>query len=204
MSKEKIEKCLDEIGIAFLFAQNLHPAMKYAMPARKQIGKRTMFNILGPLTNPAGATHQLVGVFDGMWTEILAGVLGNLGTLHALIIHGEDGLDEISTAAKTLISEERQGKITNYEISPEDFGFKRAKPKDLSGGTASLNAKILMDVLNGKAGHTLDIVLLNAGAAIYTADKTDSIKAGIELARESIDSKRALKKLTLLKEFSLK
>lgn len=203
MSREKIEKCLDEIGIAFLFAQNLHPAMKYAMPARKQIGKRTMFNILGPLTNPAGATHQLVGVFDRIWAQILADVLANLGTLHALIIHGEDGLDEITTTANTLIFEEREGKITNYEISPEDFGFKRAKPEDLSGGNAPLNAKILMDVLNGKTGHALDIVLLNAGAAIYTADKADSIKAGIELARESIDSRKALNKLNLLKECSL-
>jgi anthranilate phosphoribosyltransferase len=204
LSKEKIEKCLDEIGIAFLFAQNLHPAMKYAMPARKQIGKRTMFNILGPLTNPAGATHQLVGVFERKWMEIVGGVLGNLGTLHALIIHGEDGLDEITTTAKTFICEEYKGKIKNYEISPEDFGFKRAKLEDLSGGTAADNAKILIDVLNGKTGPEKDIVLLNAGAAIYAADKANSIKGGIELAKESINSKKALEKLNLLKEYSLK
>ena len=204
MSKEKIERCLDEIGIAFLFAQNLHPAMKYASLARKQIGRRTLFNILGPLTNPAGATHQLVGVYDRHWTEIVANVLSNLGTVHALILHGEDGLDEITTTAKTLICEEYKGAIKNYEVSPEDFGIRRAKLEDLSGGTSSDNAKILLDVLNGKSGPQRDIVLLNAGAAIYVADKANSIKEGIELARESLDSKKALEKLELLKKYSLK
>jgi len=204
MSKEKIERCLDEIGIAFLFAQNLHPAMKYAMPARIQIGKRTMFNILGPLTNPAGATHQLVGVYDRRWTEIVANVLSNLGTVHALILHGEDGLDEITTTAKTLICEEYKGTIKNYEVSPEDFCIRRAKLEDLVGGTSSDNAKILLDVLNGKSGLQREIVLLNAGAAIYVADKANSIKEGIELAKQSIDSGKALEKLELLKDYSNK
>jgi len=202
LSKEKIEQCLDTIGIAFLFAQNLHPAMKYASQARKQIGTRTMFNILGPLTNPASATHQLVGVFDKRWTEVLAGVLSNLGTVHALIIHGEDGLDEISTTATTLICEVHKGKIKNYQVAPEDFGFPRARLEDLAGGNASDNAKILGEILKGKAGPKRDIVLLNAGAAIYVADKAGSIQEGIELARESIDSKKALEKLELLKAYS--
>jgi len=202
LSQEKIEKCLDEIGIAFLFAPNLHPAMKYAMPARKQIGKRTLFNILGPLTNPAGATHQLVGVYSQHWTEILAGVLANLGTVHALVVYGEDGLDEITTTGKTYISELCLGKIRNYSIGPEDFGIKRATLEDLRGGMAAGNAKILLAVLNAQPGPQRDIVLLNAAAAIYAADKVKSIKEGIALAKASIDSGQALKKLELLKKYS--
>jgi anthranilate phosphoribosyltransferase len=203
LSKEKIERCLDEIGIAFLFAQNLHPAMKHAMPARKEIGKRTMFNILGPLTNPACATHQLIGVYDARWTETLAHVLNNLGTMHALVVHGEDGLDEITTTAKTKVSEAREGKIRNFQISPEEFGFDRVKLEDLSGGTAQDNAKILLDILNGKPGSRRDIVVLNAAASIYVADKAKSIKDAIRLASESIDSGKALKKLEQLRDYSL-
>lgn len=199
---EKTERCLNEIGIAFLFAPNLHPAMKYAMPARKQIGKRTMFNILGPLSNPAGATHQLVGVYDKHWVEVLAKVLANLGTSHALVVHGGDGLDEITTTTDTYISEAHQGKIKSFQVCPEDFGFKRAKLEDLLGGDASGNAQILRDILNGKLGPQRDIVLLNSAAAIYTADKAKSIKDGVKLAAESIDSKKALNKLELLKEYS--
>lgn len=202
MNKEQMEKCLAEVGIAFLFAPNLHPAMKYAMPARKQIGARTMFNILGPLTNPAGATHQLVGVYDGRWTEILARVLGNLGTVHALVVHGQDGLDEITTTAKTIVSDEYKGNIKNYEVSPEDFGLKKARHEDLLGGNASCNAGILIEILKGKSGPQRDIVVLNAAAAIYAADKVKSIQEGISLAVESIDSKKALEKLELLKNYS--
>jgi anthranilate phosphoribosyltransferase len=202
MTNEQLEKCLNEVGIAFLFAPNLHPAMKYAMPARKEMGKRTMFNILGPLTNPAGATHQLVGVYDAHWTNILAAVLAKLGTVHAMVVHGEDGLDEITTTAKTFICEVYEGKLNNYEINPEDFGFKRARPKDLLGGAVSDNAKILTDILKGKDGPRRDIVILNAAAAIYVADKTRTIKEGINLVSESIDSGRAWEKLQLLKECS--
>jgi anthranilate phosphoribosyltransferase len=202
MAAKMIERCLNDIGIAFLFAPNLHPAMKYAMPARKQIGTRTIFNILGPLTNPAGATHQLVGVYDRHWTNILATVLGKLGTIHALVVHSEDGLDEITTTAKTYISEEYKGKLNSYEINPEDLGFKKVKLEDLKGGAVTDNVKIALDVLKGKPGPHRDIVLLNAAAAIYVADKAKSIKDGIELAAESIDKGRALKKLELLKERS--
>ena len=202
MTNEQLEKCLNEVGIAFLFAPNLHPAMKYAMPARKEMGKRTMFNILGPLTNPAGATHQLVGVYDAHWTNILAAVLAKLGTVHAMVVHGEDGLDEITTTAKTFICEVYEGKLNNYEINPEDFGFKKVRPEDLLGGAVSDNAKILTDILKGKDGPKRDIVILNAAAAIYVADKARTIKEGINLVSESIDSGRAWEKLQLLKECS--
>ncbi len=203
MAKDKIERCLNDVGIAFLFAPNLHPAMKYAMPARKQIGTRTIFNILGPLTNPAGATHQLVGVYDRHLTDKLAAVLGNLGTIHALVVYSEDGLDEIATTAKTFVCEEYKGKLNSYEINPENFGFSKVELEDLKGGTVSNNVKIMLDVLNGKPGPHRDIVVLNAAAAIYVCDKAESIKEGIGLACESIDSGKALKKLELLKEYSL-
>ncbi|MBU1727093.1 MAG: anthranilate phosphoribosyltransferase [Candidatus Omnitrophica bacterium] len=202
MPIEKIERCLDEIGLAFLFAQKLHPAMKYAMPARKEIGKRTMFNILGPLSNPAGATHQLVGVYDRKLTEPLARVLANLGTARALVVHSEDGLDEISIAAKTFITEEYKGEIRNYEIRPEDFGIKSASLSDLSGGSLQDNLKILMDILEGVKGPKQDVVLLNAGAAIYASEAAVTIKEGVELARRSIESGKALEKFKLLKERS--
>lgn len=199
---EKIEKCLDEVGIAFLFAPNLHPAMKYAMPARKELGRRTIFNILGPLTNPAGATHQLVGVFDEHKTELLARTLANLGTVHALVVHGEDGLDEITTTAGTLISEAYKGEIKNYKIQPEDYGFTRVRLEELAGGDAFANARIFLDCLNGKHSPARDIVLLNAGAAIYAADKVNTIREGVELAKLSIDSGKAMEKFELLEEFS--
>lgn len=204
LTPQQIEECLEAIGIAFLFAPNLHPAMKYAMPARKQIGKRTMFNILGPLTNPAGATHQLIGVYAKGWTEILANVLGNLGTVHVLVVHGEDGLDEITTTTSTFIAELYQDKVKTYEINPEEFGFKRAGINDLKGGSVSDNVKIFLDILNGKPGPQRDIVVLNAAAAIYASDKAGSIKQAIPLAEESIDAKKALEKLLRLKEFSKK
>ena len=204
MTKERLEKCLNDIGIAFLFAPNLHPAMKYAMPARKQIGTRTMFNILGPLTNPAGATHQLVGVYDRRWTNILAVVLGNLGTVHAMVVHSEDALDEIATTARTFVCEEEKGKLKKYEINPQDFGFKKVKLEDLKGGTVAENVRIMLDVLDAKLGPHRDMVVLNAAAAIYVTDRAKSIKEGVGLACESIDSGMALKKLELLKEYSRK
>lgn len=202
LEKEKIEKCLEEIGIAFLFAPNLHPAMKYAMPARKQLSKRTIFNILGPLSNPARAKHQLVGVYDKCWTAVLAQVLADLGTVHALVVHGEDGLDEITTVGKTFISEAQEGKVTSYSISPENFALKKADLADLKGGSILENAKILLDILRGEPGPKQDIVVLNAAAAIYAADKTGSIASGITLAQEAINSGKALEKLELLKKYS--
>jgi len=204
LSPEKLAKCLNDVGIAFLFAQNLHPAMKYAMPARKEIGKRTIFNILGPLSNPAGATHQLVGVFDDHLTKILAEAFNDLGSVHALVVHGEDGLDEVSTTGKTHICEAHNGKIRSYEITPEDFGIQKASLGDLKGGDCVENASTLIGILQGEEGAVQDIVLLNAGCAIYAADSAKSIKEGIDLARGAIKSGKAMRKLELLKEFSIK
>jgi len=202
MDRAKIKKCLEEIGIAFLFAPNLHPAMKNVMPARKQIAGKTMFNILGPLINPARVTNQLVGVYSPEWPPVLARVLHNLGTKHVLVVHGFDGLDEVTTTDKTKVCEVNKGEFEEYAIEPEDFGLKRASSEDLLGGSLFDNVQIVLDILDGKEGFKRDIVLLNAGCAIYAADKAGSIKEGIELARQSIDSKAALRKLELLKEYS--
>jgi anthranilate phosphoribosyltransferase len=202
MDKAKIKKCLEEIGIAFLFAPNLHPAMKHVMPARKQIARRTMFNIIGPLINPAKATNQLIGVFSQEWATTLAMVLYNLGKEHVLLVHGNDGLDEVTTTDTTVIAEVNRGKFSESEIGPEDFGFTRARLDDLAGGDAPKNAQIITEILKGKCGPQRDIVLLNAGCAIYAADKAVSIEKGIVLARHSLDSGCALKKLEFLKEWS--
>ncbi len=202
LSPEKIERALNEIGIGFLFAPNMHPAMKYAMPARKEIAKRTIFNILGPLCNPARATHQLIGVFSPELAPVMAQVAGNLGVKHVLVVHGKDGLDEITTTDKTMISEFADGKLNNYEISPDDFGISTANPEDLQGGTAQDNVQIMLEILNSKTGPERDIVVLNAAAALYAADRVSSIKEGISLAINSLDSGKALTKLALLKELS--
>ncbi|MHB8154551.1 MAG: anthranilate phosphoribosyltransferase [Candidatus Omnitrophota bacterium] len=202
MDAEKIKKCLYKIGIAFLFAPNLHLAMRQVMPARKQIAQKTIFNILGPLINPARATNQLIGVYSKVWVRPLAEVLHNLGSKHILVVHGADGLDEVTTADKTFVTEVTGGRIKDYEIVPEDFGFKRASLNDLLGGSIDENVKIAQDILAGKPGSRRDIVLFNAGCAIYAADKADTIANGIRLAEESIDSKAALEKLEKLKEYS--
>ncbi|MDD5237216.1 MAG: anthranilate phosphoribosyltransferase, partial [Candidatus Omnitrophica bacterium] len=184
MDEVKAKACLEEVGIAFLFAPNFHPAMKFALPVRQEIGIRTLFNLLGPLTNPANATHQLVGVYASEWTGAIADVLKNLGSKHALVVHGADGLDEITTTGKTKVSELKDGKVKTYTIRPEDFGIKRAKIKNIFGGNIACNSGILEGILEGKSGARRDIVLLNAGAAIYAADKAKSISEGIKLARQ--------------------
>jgi anthranilate phosphoribosyltransferase len=202
ISPKHIERCLNEVGIGFLFAPNMHPAMKYAMAARKEIGKRTIFNILGPLSNPAGATHQLIGVYSRELAPVLAQVAGNLGVKHALVVHGKDGLDEITTTDKTMVSEFTGGKVNNYEISPSDFGFRLVNPEELEGGSVHDNVQIMLEVLNSRPGPARDIVILNAAAALYAADRAGSIKEGIYLAVDSIDSGRALIKLARLRELS--
>lgn len=204
MDKNKIQKCLEDLGIAFLFAPNFHPATKFAMPARKELGKRTIFNLIGPLSNPAGATHQLIGVYDKKIVEVVAGALASLGTKHALIVHGADGLDEITTTAETFVCEEISGQVKSYQIKPEDFGFKKVTLDDLSGGSIDDNAEILLDVLGGKKGPQRDIVVFNAAAGIYAADKAGSIEEGIEYAELSIDSGAAMDKFKLLREYSHK
>jgi len=202
MDREKIKRCLEEIGIAFLFAPNLHTAMKRVMPARKQIAGKTMFNILGPLINPARATNQLIGVYSREWTNVLAQVLYSLGTQHVLVVCGRDGLDEVTTTDETFISELNSGEFKEYEVSPEGFGFQRARLQDLSCSGLREGLDIARDVLNGQKGRYRDIVLFNAGCAIFAANKVSSIKEGIASAAESIDSGKALGKLELLKQYS--
>ncbi len=202
MDRARIEKCLKEIGIAFLFAPNMHPAMKNVMPARKQIAGKTMFNILGPLINPARATNQLVGVYSRAWTRPLAQVLHNLGSRHVMVVHGSDGLDEVTTTGRTFVSEVKNGLLEDYELAPDDFGISNSRPADLEGGSIEENVLIVRSVLGGEKGPARDIILLNAGCAIYAADKSGSIAEGIKLAASSIDSGAALKKLELLKEYS--
>ncbi len=199
IDEKKVEECLRTVGIGFLFAQSLHPAMKYAAGARKELGLRTIFNLLGPLTNPAFATHQLLGVYDPKLLTVLAKVLSNLGVKHGLVVHGLDGLDEITTTTFTKICELKNKKLRSYKISPSDFGIKKSRLKDLEGGNARDNARITLEVLQAKKGPKRDIVLLNSGCAIYTADMAGSIKEGIELARQSIDSGAALRKLEELR-----
>ncbi|MGA1868110.1 MAG: anthranilate phosphoribosyltransferase [bacterium] len=194
-SLSDVEKNINEIGIGFLFAPMLHSSMKYAIGPRREIGIRTVFNILGPMTNPAGAKAQLLGVYDASLMGIMIQVLKNLESTHVLVVHGEDGLDEISITGPTEVSELKEGKITHYTIKPEDFGMKVASLDDIKGGTAEENARVCIDILNKKQGPQRDITLLNAGAVIYVADMCDSIAEGIQKAAEAIDSGAALAKL---------
>ncbi|MDP3297814.1 MAG: anthranilate phosphoribosyltransferase [Thermodesulfovibrionia bacterium] len=199
LEPEKVEKCLETTGFGFMFAPLFHPAMKYAVGPRKEMGIRTIFNILGPLTNPAGAKRQVLGVFNDALTESMAAVLANLGTTHAFIVHGEDGLDEITNTDKTKITELKNSRIDTYFITPEDLGFTRAKKEDLLGGEAEENAQIVIDILNGKKGPKRDITIMNAAAALITGDRAKSFSEAIEKASKSIDSGAALKKLEEIK-----
>lgn len=198
----KVEKCLKTTGFGFMFAPLFHPAMKYAIGPRKELGVRTVFNILGPLTNPAGAKRQVMGVFSDKLTEPLAQVLGNLGAKHAFVVHGEDGLDEITTTDTTRISELKEDKVKTYSISPEEFGLKKAYKEDLIGGNAEENAKITIGILEGGKGPKRDIVLLNAAAALITGDKAVDFNEGITKAAEAIDSGAARAKLEEVKKVS--
>jgi anthranilate phosphoribosyltransferase len=193
---------LKKINICFLFAQNYHVAMRFVGPIRKELGIRTIFNILGPLANPAGANMELMGVYSADLVEPLARVLANLGVKRALVVYGIDGLDEISMSAPTKVCEVKDGTFTSYEIKPEDFGFKRCSKDDLVGGTPEENAQITRDILDGNRGPKRDAVLMNSGAAIYMAGKADSIAAGIEMAKEIIDSGKAKEQLEKFIELS--
>jgi len=200
--KAVVEKCVEEVGIGFLFAPLMHGAMKYAAPVRKKLGFRTIFNLLGPLTNPAHAHAQVIGVFDRKWVSPIAHVLKDLGSRHAFVVHGEDGLDEISLMDETLVAELVDGKIREYSISPEEFGLERCSPEQVQGGSPEENAKIIKAVLDGEAGPKMDIVLLNASAAICAGGRAGSIKDGLEVARKSITSGAAKEKLLKLCEVS--
>jgi anthranilate phosphoribosyltransferase len=199
---EKIEQCLQDVGIAFLYAPNFHPAMKHAAAARKQLGRRTIFNIMGPLCNPARATHQLVGVFAPDLMPVIASVLGALGTKRALVIHSNDGLDEISTTGTTMMCEYRNGVTTGFEMTPEMCGLRRVSVDQLQGGTVQDNVKTMLDILRGEQGIKRDIVVLNAAGALYAADQVANISDGVARANRAIDSGDALKKFEALKEFT--
>lgn len=189
LGPEGVSECIAASGLGFMFARTHHPAMKFVAPVRAELPFRTIFNLLGPLTNPAGAKRQLIGVFDGGYVRPMAEALRELGAEKALVVHGTDGLDEITVAAPTLVAEVNGHGIEEYEISPEDFGLSRHPSDGLLGGDAHLNARILRDVLSGdERGPARDITLINAGAAIYVAGNSDSIKEGVQLAERSIES----------------
>lgn len=196
ISPEKSAELLKKINICFLFAQNYHIAMKYVAPIRKELGIRTVFNILGPLSNPAGANMELMGVFDGSLVESLAQVMENLGVTKGMVVYGQDKLDEISMCAPTSVCEIRDGKFTSYEIAPEQFGYTRCKKDALKGGTPQENAEITRNILNGAdKGPKRQAVCLNAGAALYIAGKAETMEQGVRMAEELIDSGAAQKKL---------
>ncbi len=200
---EIVEECLQQIGIGFLFAPRLHGAMKYAIGPRREIGIRTIFNMLGPLTNPAGATAQLIGVYDPRLTEMFAGVLKNLGTKRAFVVHGADGLDEATVTGETRVSELKEGLITTYNIDPlELFGEGFAADDDVKGGDAQANARITTEILSGETGARRRIVVLNAALAIVAGGKAEGIREGIAVAEAAIDSGAARKKLQELIEHS--
>lgn len=203
LSPEENQKCLEEVGVAFLFAQTHHGSMKYAGPVRAQLGVRSVFNILGPLANPAMTNYIVLGVYEEDLLRPMAEVMQNLGVKQAMIVYGDDCLDEISISDTTSICEIRDGKLISYKISPEEFGIPMAKKDSIKGGTSDENAVITREILTGKEqGPKRDIVLLNAGSALYTIGAANDMQAGIEMARQSIDSGRAIKKLDQFIEFT--
>ncbi len=202
MEEKHLNECLDQVGLAFLFAQRLHPAMKNVAPARKELGVKTIFNILGPLTNPAHATHQVMGVYSRELVEPMAQVLKNLGLKRAMVVHGYDGLDEITTTDKTYVAEFDGFEIITYDIDPEEFGIRRVALEDLKGGDSQVNADIALDILQGAVGPCRDVVLINAAWCLYTCGIVGNIIAAIKMAEHAIDSGRALAKLNELKEFT--
>ena len=196
LTPERSAEILKKINICFLFAQNYHIAMKYVAPIRKELSIRTVFNILGPLSNPAGANMELMGVYDQALVEPLAQVMANLGVNRGMVVYGQDSLDEISMCAPTSVCEIKDGKFTSYEITPEQFGYTRCEKEALTGGTPAENAEITKAILKGEEkGAKRQAVCLNAGAALYIAGKADSVEAGVKLAESLIDSGVALKKL---------
>ncbi len=198
---EHAARALDEIGIAFLFAPRLHPAMKHAMPVRRALGVRTLFNVLGPLTNPAGARRQLMGVYAPELVELLAGVLADLGSEHALVVHGSDGLDEITTTGPTRVAEVRHGRVEVYDLDPRDLDLELAPSAALAGGDPEHNAALMRGLLAGEGGPLADVVALNAAAALYVAGVAASLPGGLGLARQALGSGAAKEKLEALAAF---
>jgi anthranilate phosphoribosyltransferase len=203
MPHEKMSACLDEVGICFMFAQRHHPAMKHVAAVRKALGVKTIFNVLGPLTNPARATHQMVGVYNKHLTEQFAQVLKVLGAERAVAVHGADGLDEISTAANTFVSEYNGKDILSYEIAPEDFGIKRVSEADLKGGDPFANAGLMISILQGKgvSAH-MDVVALNAGFALYAAGAVASGREGLQRVRQIMAEGKPWQKFQQFVEFT--
>ena len=202
LSPEAIARCIDEVGVGFMFAPNHHPAMKNVAPIRKELGVKTIFNLLGPLTNPASAPNILMGVFHPDLVGIQVRALQRLGAEHALVVYGKDGMDEVSLGAATLVGELKNGEITEYEIHPEDFGMVMASNRALKVETPEQSKAMLIGVLDNLPGAAKDIVILNAGAGLYAANVTDSVKAGVNKARAAIESGAAKAKLDLLVSLS--
>ncbi len=202
LSPEGVRRCLEDVGFGFMFAQVFHPSMRFAAAPRREIGIRTVFNILGPLTNPAGANSQLIGVASPDIGEMLASVLEMLGSAHALVVHGRDGLDEISLSEATAVWELKDGTITSYSVTPEELGFERALRSDLKISSPQEGAEMVRDVLLGAAGPTRNVVLVNAAGALVAADRAKSIKDGVAIAADSIDSDAAIGKLEALIDLS--
>jgi anthranilate phosphoribosyltransferase len=190
-----LARCLQEAGIAFLYAPAMHPAMRHAATARKALGVRTVFNLLGPLTHPAGASRQLMGVFDRRWVEPVARALGELGTRRALVVHGLDGMDEITTTAPTAVAELDAGRVRTYLLDPLDLGIPRAQPDELRGGDAQVNAGIARAILHGEQDARRSLVVVNAGAALWAAGKAADLREGMTLAERALDSGAAAHKL---------
>lgn len=199
LTPEQVAASVDEIGIGFMFAPNHHSAMKHAAPVRRELGVRTMFNLLGPLTNPAGAKRQVMGVFHRDLTGLLAGALQRLGSEHVMVVHGADGMDEISFTGDTFVAELKNGEVKQYTINPAQFGLPLHQLNTIQVKNAEESKAMVLEVLSGKHGPARDIVLLNAGAAIYVAGVAESLAAGIEKAKQVIDSSAALEKLNQLK-----
>jgi anthranilate phosphoribosyltransferase len=195
---DKVKQCIETVGVGFMFAQKHHGAMKHAIGPRREMGVRTIFNLLGPLTNPARASHQVLGVFDKKWVRPMAEVLKTLGSQHVLVVHAEDGLDEISIGSTTYVAELKDGDIHCYDISPEQFGMKAVPVSELSVSNAQESLTIIKSIFEGQTGPARDIVVLNAGAAIYAADLAESLTHGIEKAKHAIDSGTASEKLKQL------
>ena len=202
LSTEKCHELLEKVGFCFFFAQKYHTSMKYVGPVRKELGIRTVFNILGPLTNPSTPKQHLLGVYERSLVEPVAQVLMKLGSKRGMVVYGTDKLDEISLSASTVICEYRDGWMKTYEITPEQFGFERCTKDDLKGGTPQENVEITKSILNGEKGHRRNVILLNAGASIYIGGKADSIEQGIEVAAQLIDSGKAMEIFEKLIEIS--
>jgi anthranilate phosphoribosyltransferase len=198
---EVAAKMLEDLGICFLFAPNYHPAMKEVMPVRKALGVRTIFNVLGPLSNPAAARRQVLGVYSRELVDVMAQVLSDLGSVHAMVVHGADGLDEITTTGPTYVAELRHGQVDSRTVTPEELGVGRASPDDLAGGGPAENAAMLRSVLSGEESPLVEVTLANAGAAIYVGGKVETLAAGVELARETLVSGAAEAKLEALRAF---